>query len=198
MELGLETISTKGRAAKAAPPVSSRVVPAEEVASSLTRERGIEAAPLKRLSARHRRLAELLAMGQTPGQAAVLVGYSPSRVSILLADETFKDLVERFRIDLEEGVLTEAKNLASKLSDISLEAADEILERLENDPDSFDHKDLKALLELSADRTGHGPKRTEEKNVNVNFGARLEEARKRALAAQNANTIEGELVEAAE
>lgn len=199
MELGLETISTKGRATKVSPPISSRKVSAAEVAEELTRERGIQAPPVTRLTARHRRLAELLAMGHKPGVAGDLVGYDPSRVSILLQDATFKDLVRRLEIEHEDAMKAQAKDLFNRLQDISLEAADEILARLENAADDFSIDDLRKLTEMSADRTGHGPKRTEEKHVNVNIGARLEEARKRANALNASNVIEGEIVhEAAE
>lgn len=133
---------------------------------------------LKRLRAKHHALARALANGMRPGIAAATYGYHPSRVSILQNDPAFRELIEHYR---GEGDHDYAR-VQERLAGLSVEALDEIERRLEEEPESFKPKDLLSLVEITADRTGHGPKSSQDVNVNVGFADRLREARKRAAA----------------
>jgi hypothetical protein len=66
---------------------------------------------------------------------------------------------------------------------------------MEDDPDSFSVGELANLSKLGADRTGFGPSKTEEKNINLNFGDKLEAARRR-VAEQGSKLIEASVVDA--
>ena len=131
----------------------------------LSEEKGSEPSALKRLSQRHHSLARILASGAAPGQAAVLCGYTSSRVSILLDDPAFKELLQFYR----EGVEEKYFDLHEQLAGIASDAAMELQERLEVEPEKLFTGQLIELTKMGADRTGHGPTRDDGKVVNNNF-----------------------------
>lgn len=135
---------------------------------------------LSKLRARHHALAKALALGLEPGVAGATYGYSPAYVSVLQADPAFRELVAHYRAEGDFDYV----RLKERLEVLSFEASSEILRRIEDQPGRFSNKELLKLLELTADRTGHGPKMTQDTNINVNFGARLQEARRRLEASQ--------------
>jgi hypothetical protein len=182
MDLSGEILRTRGRAAK---PVTATVVRELDEAdlALLAEEKGSTTPPLKRLSERHHALARCLASGQSSGDAAIACGYVPSRVSILLADPAFTELVEFYRADVNAQYL----GLHEVLAGLAHDSARELQERLEDDM-SADKKELSVgqLLEMTkmgADRTGHGPQTSATNvNINVDLAGRLEAARKRVAA----------------
>src|SRR5690348_6944168 len=99
-----QPLRTAGRAAKA---VSASVIREldETDLALLADEKGSKAAPLKRISERHHALARCLASGMAPGNAAITCGYAPSRVSILLDDPAFQELLAFYRADVNEKYL---------------------------------------------------------------------------------------------
>lgn len=108
---------------------------------------------LIRIHSSHHSLARCLAAGMRPGQAALVTGYSLSRISILQNDPSFTALVEDYK--------TEAKsvfaNLAERMNDLSLDAIEILHERLADSPETFTVPVLLDLVKAFADRTGHGP-----------------------------------------
>lgn len=130
---------------------------------------------LQRLRARHHALAKALAQGMRPGVAAATFGYSASRVSILQGDTTFQELVAHYKAEADHDYA----RIQERLTGLSIEAIDELEKRLEEEPKKVTNTQLMKLIEISADRTGHGPKATQDVNVNVGFADRLREARKR-------------------
>jgi hypothetical protein len=149
----------------------------EEDVGSLRTDRHTRAPNLQRLTHRHHRLARTLAEGMSPGQAGILCGYSSSRVSILQDDPTFKELIQFYRAQVEAAFI----GLQERLAGLAETAADILQDRLEDDPDGFDSEDLRKIVSMGADRTGHGPSTTTNQNITVGFAARLEAARARRL-----------------
>jgi len=135
---------------------------------------------IKKLSQRHHTLARLLAAGQSPGDAALIAGYSSSRVSILLGDPAFKNLVSLYR----KGVTDAYNATAEMMGAVTKEALSELLDRLESSPEEFSVADLRKVAADFADRTGNGPTTTHDINITDNLSERLEAARKRALEAK--------------
>jgi len=174
MDLDLELFRVNGRAETS---VTADVVGELTVADvELTLvEKGSAPAPLKRIGERHHALAKLLASGVKPGVAAVTVGLTPSRVSILQGDPTFIELIEFYR----ENVDAMYADLHTMLVGMSADAAEEIRRRLEEEPEKISFAALKDIVTLAADRTGHGPQSSQNVNVNINIADRLEAARKR-------------------
>lgn len=136
-----------------------------EELSMLSEEKGSEPSALKRLSQRHHSLARILASGAAPGQAAVLCGYTNSRVSILLEDPAFRELLEFYKSGVEEKYY----DLHEQLAGIAGDAAMELQERLEIEPEKLSVGQLIELTKMGADRTGHGPTKDVGQVVNNNF-----------------------------
>lgn len=175
MDLSGDLFRTRGRAVRA---VSAAVVRplCEADLTLLGDEKGSTAPPLKRLSERHHALARNLAGGMAPSEAAILCGYALSRVSILQADPAFRELLAFYRTDVER----EYRDLHTRLSGLALDAAEELAERLETEPEAISVGQLMEVVKMGADRTGFGPQSSSTNlNVNVDLAARLEAARKR-------------------
>jgi hypothetical protein len=153
---------------------------------ALTKERAVQKpqplSAVKRLSERHRNLARVLASGKPDWEAAVITGYTVSRISILKADPAMRHLISHYQEDRDLAYQSVYEKAAAVSSDI----LDEIADRLENpDEDTqFSNGQLLEAFKVLADRSGNGPSSTVESNVNVNISDRLQAARKRALDAR--------------
>jgi len=145
---------------------------------------------LKRLSDRHHMAARLLAAAKPPGEVAMITGYSASRLSVIQQSPAFKELVSLYKreVDIEFGSVLET------LAGLSKEALSEISDRLEEEPEQFSLKDLRETAAMGLNRTGFPEAKSLETNLNVNFGTRLEAARKRAHAAARGEIIDAEVV----
>lgn len=182
MNLIPDDFRTRGRAAKPITATVVRELDATDLAL-LQEEKGSRPSPLKRLSERHHALARCLAAGQAPGDAAIACGYSPSRVSILLDDPAFNELLAFYRADVNAQYM----DFHSILGGLARDAALELHERLEADMQEDEKKipltQLMEITKMGADRTGHGPQSsTLNTNVNIDLAGRLQKARERVAA----------------
>jgi DNA-binding CsgD family transcriptional regulator len=196
--LGLESSSLLGRPSAALPTVlEERLLSREDIVAHATRvgATGNGVSALKRLTDRHRSMAQMVAAGATNTEVAIAVGLTPARVVQLKNDPTFKDLVETLRLGLSAEAKVTIASTLDKLSVVGNTALDILQDRMEDDPDSFSVGELANLSKLGADRTGFGPSKTEEKNINLNFGDKLEAARRR-VAEQGSKLIEASVVDA--
>ena len=109
---------------------------------------------LQQLRARHHRLAHLLASGMKQQAAADLTGYSNSRISILLDDPAFQNLVSYYRTQMEATFA----DVHQKLAGLGEAAIEELRERLEAEPDKFEIGQLRAVAEMALDRSVAPPK----------------------------------------
>lgn len=171
--LGLD-VRTVGRAPKAIHAVEVRELVDADLAM-LSTERGIAAQPLKRLGERHHALARTLAAGTPPGEAALVVGLTGSRVSILLSDPTFQELVEFYRDKVDAAFVGMQETLAGLAHDAALE----LRMRLEDTPEDVTVNQLIEITKLGADRTGHGPSSKQEHSFSSGIADRMQEARER-------------------
>lgn len=170
-------LRTRGRPAKEV--LVSEVGPVTQADLVVLNEaRRSESPALKRISDRHHGLARALASGMPEGEAAVLHGYSLSRVSILKGDPAFQQLLAIYR--KQTDVLY--RGLHEKLVGVAGSALDELETRLEEAPEDISVGQLIQITQLGADRTGHGPQSTTV-NVNIGLADKLRMARERALEA---------------
>ena len=179
MELELDIFRTAGRAPAQ---VVFENVGALTVAdmAALNTNRGTKPAPLARLSQRHHSLARNLAAGMGVGEAAIICGYDISRVSILQSDPTFQELLKFYSLQVD----AQYANLHESLSALSVDAAEELRQRLESDPTALSTGALIDIVKMSADRTGFGPQTKSEVSVTVGMADRLRLARERVAARQ--------------
>lgn len=166
---------TRGRATKAVTAEVVRELDRADLAL-LGAEKGSKPTALKRIGERHHALARNLAGGMSSGEAGLVAGYCGSRVSILLDDPAFKELVQFYRRDVN----AQYRDMHQRLSGLALDAAEVLADRLEDAPDDISTGQLMDLVKLGADRTGFGPQ-SSSTNVNVNVGiaSRLDAARQR-------------------
>lgn len=84
--------------------------------------------------------------------------------------------------------------------DAGAEAVEVLRERLEREPASMTNKELMDLVKLTADRTGHGPKKTIDRTetFNVNINEALSKGHERARRAAEPVDVEFEDVPAVE
>ena len=180
MELGHELFRTRGRAAKPIQAVVVRELEGGDLAL-LEHEKGVKPSAIKRLSDRHHALARTLSSGVGPSEAGIICGYSPSRVSILQDDPTFKELLAFYRTNVDAQYL----GLHEQLSGIAKDALSLLAERLEDTPEDLSVGQLIELSKMGADRTGHGPaSSTTNLNVNIDLADRLQRARERVQTRQ--------------
>lgn len=176
MELDLDIIRTRGRAARPIIATVVRELGAEDLAL-LFLEKGSEPTALKRLSDRHHALARNLASGMGAGEAGTICGYVASRVSILQTDPAFRELIEFYR---RSEVLPQYRDLHQRLSGLALDAAEELADRLETEPEKVSVGQLMEITKMGADRTGFGPQTSQTNlNINVDLAGRLQRARER-------------------
>ncbi len=178
MSLGLTTIRTRGRAEKTPPVLASGLLTPAQVAEQAERGEVIKPTPLQRLSSRHKAIARQLASGASTSTVAAMFGMTSSRISILKSDPSFKELLTYWENKKDE--LAEQYFINENLNALNADALSTLQDRLEDDPASFETPELVRIVQIASDRTGHAPKRVEEKNINVNFGDKLEAARERA------------------
>jgi len=170
-------VRTSGRAKKNVFAELDRLL-GEDDLEMLSEEREIKAPQIVALRERHHAIARLIAEGKKPGEAALLCRYSQSRVSILLDDPAFMELVEHYRGLVNE----EFVDFQKKLAELGLDAAMLLQERMEDKPDELSDSLLLQLVQVSADRTGHGPSAKSEINIKIGLADRLNQARQRSLS----------------
>lgn len=176
MDLRLETVRTRGRAARRIAVEEVRELEEADLAL-LGEERGVKPHGIKKLRDRHHALARCLADGLTDAEASAVTGYDGSRISVLKGDPAFKELVEFYRANRDAQYVEMHEALAGLGRDAVLELRD----RMEDEPEKFTNKELRELVTNLADRTGHGPTSKQEHTHTVNVGARLEAARQRMI-----------------
>ena len=131
--------------------------------------------PLKRLNARHKRVAHLLAKGVQPPVVAAIVGLAVGTIYLLKKDRAFKELLETCK-GKEDIILDD---FFEGMAGVSKEAMSEIRHRLEEEPEKIPMPQLLEILKTTSDRTGFGPQSTVNNNVNVQLAERLQSARRR-------------------
>lgn len=146
---------------------------------SLTAEETVVKVPaltLKSLRDSHQTAARLLARGLTPLQVSLQTGYSSAYLSNLQRDPTFIELMEHYRRDADaEGAAFEERMLL-----VSRDYLQAIHEDLLEHPEEITTATKAEVFKLLADRAGFAPvTRSVNKNINLNVGARLDEARRR-------------------
>lgn len=200
----------------AAPPPSKKGMPANHLEVEWIRELtakdlflppdASQCAPqaIKSLRARHHELAKSIARGEDTYTAIGKVhGYSVCRISTLMTDPAFLDLVENYRSEVDaiyrEELGAQFRSTQERLVDIVTEASDMLLERLDETPDGFTNNQLLEMVKTAADRTGDGVTSTQrvEQSVVVASAEGIALIKSRVQGRQNgqAKRINQEIIE---
>jgi len=121
--------------------------------AALAAPKGVKPKSLVRIHASHHALARCLAAGMRPAHAALVTGYSSSRISILQQDQAFMALVSDYQAEARAAYA----DLGERMNNLSLDAIELLQERLHEFPEGFSIPMLLDLVRTFADRTGHGP-----------------------------------------
>lgn len=184
MGLGLRTT---GRATKALSAEVERELDECDIAS-LLEERGTKPPQVHTLRERHHALARLIADGKSPSDAAILCRYTQARVSVLMSDPAFQELIAHYR----DIVAEEFVDFQKKLADLAIDAASILQERMEDKPDDLSDALLLQVVTVGADRTGHGPSQKSEVNIKVGLAGRLAAATQRIEAMKDVTPKEAD------
>jgi hypothetical protein len=133
------------------------------------------------LRERHHALARDIAAGKRPGQAALMHRYTRERVTQLMQDPAFLELIEHYRGLVNE----EFVDFQKKLAELALDAAHIMQSRMEDKPDELSDALVLQIIQVGADRTGHGPSQKSEVNIKVGMADRLMSAQQRASLARD-------------
>lgn len=119
---------------------------------------------IKSLRATHHKLAQCLASNMSDSEAALITGYSNSRISILKGDPAFVELLAHYTSKRDEVFV----NVTERMAGFATDALEVLQERLSDKPDSFSNKELNELVKTTADRGGYSPvQKTENKNITL-------------------------------
>jgi len=151
---------------------------------------GVTNPTLKHIRQSHHKLAQFLSMGMEQTRAAALSNYSPARVSILLSDPAFQDLVAHYK-----GIVhDEFADFVSAASVLSMDFLQHLQATLDENPEKITPQLAMEAVKLLADRSGNAPtSKTLNVNVNMGMGDRIKASRERAaLAYLNEQAASGE------
>lgn len=130
------------------------------------------ASPIKRMRDSHHNAARLVALGHRRAEVSSITGYSTSHLATLAADQSFIELVSYY----SDRAVEQFTDVASRMGTLGLDAISEIQARLSESGEDFTVKELLAVAELTLDRTGHGPQRSTQ--VNLNHGLNTDQLNK--------------------
>lgn len=142
-------------------------------------------ATLAKLRDSHHMVARLFASGLNNYEVAEASGYGYGRISLFRSDPAMVELVSRYRGQLDKAWLDGEEAYLAMVRKNRNMAERQLGEALEDAEESGDRLPVKELLAISrdaADRTGFG-KVNKNLNVNVDFAAKLEDARRKSSAA---------------
>jgi hypothetical protein len=141
----------------------------------------------------HHRVARAVAAGLTNAEVALATGYSLGRITTLKADPAFQQLIADYRGLVTAEYVRSVDNFMEIATANMLKAevmiSDKIDAAIEAD-EPLPMRDLIAITSDRADRFGYG-KTQRNVNINVDFAAQLEAARKRSSGARLPRVIEG-------
>lgn len=157
-------VKTKGRSLL---PLELEILGSIEPADLISRESdgGLttsQTPTLARLRGIHHDIARLLATGLTPAEVSAATGYSPSRISTLQNDPSFKELLSFYSQKDAEVFVDVRKRLAT----LGMDASAELSDRLIDKPESFTNTQLIELTKATLDRAGYNPV-AKSQSVNV-------------------------------
>jgi hypothetical protein len=174
---------TRGRAVSARPELGPiRSLAREDLALLAVRRDPVNI--IQKLRDPHHRLARMLATGMRQVEVAALCGMSYNRLHVLTKDPAFQELVASYRGLVTAEFVRSQDHFMEVATSNMLKAETMLAEKLEAAEENGEFlptRDLIAISRDAADRFGYG-KKSLNVNVNVDFAAKLEEARKRSAA----------------
>lgn len=178
--------------------LETRPLTREDLAVLLEEPRGphpsrLGSGAIARLREPHHRLARMVAAGLRPAEIVERGGYSHGRLSTLMKDPAFIELVAGYREKVDAAFEREQEAFVELATRNMITSERMLMEKLEIHDEEGTLPSIRELMSIrsdSADRLGYG-KRNMNLNVNVDFAARMEQAIARS---RGARTIEARSV----
>jgi len=148
LNLNIVDLGGPGRPRKPLDAQVVRPLNAADLELAATVERHSQPPAIKRITDRHHALARLLAAGTSEGEAAMILSYDVSRVSILKNSPAFQELLQLYRSEVDREFATTLDHMSGLTKDALLE----LRQRIEEDPDKFSHRELLAIVTDMGDR----------------------------------------------
>lgn len=170
---------TLHRGKLATTPIVKSVRPLTREDLGLLREPRVKGA-IAKIRDPHHRLARLIAAGIRNSELPMRSGYSAQSIARFRGDPAFQELVSSYREKVLEAYVNGVEDYAEMVVGNAMKAERMLAEKLESadeDEVSLPVRDLIAISRDAADRFGYG-KRNTTVNVNVDFAANLERARR--------------------
>lgn len=154
----------------------------------LSQSRGSSPPAIKQIRERHHSLARCIATGMKQEEAAAVSGYCISRVSILMQDPMFKDLVSFYA----GNAASQTADFQERATQVAITALDVVAERLEDSPEDISTGQALEIAKVLGDRTGHAPvMKAQSTNINVDLSARMAAASRRVKSLLPADVLDG-------
>lgn len=178
--------------------IESRPLTREDLAVLLDKPRGPDptragSGAIARLREPHHRLARMVAAGLRTQEIVERGGYSQGRLTTLMKDPAFQELVAGYREKVDAAFEREQEAFVELATRNMITAERMLMEKLEIADEDGTLPSIRELMSIrsdSADRLGYG-KRNMNLNVNVDFAARMEQAIARS---RGARTLEAQPV----
>lgn len=126
------------------------------LAASVTPHEKTGEAVVLELRQSHHHVARLIAKGAKNNEVSAITGLTPSRISTLKSDPAFKELLAYYSEMDETQYENSRADMHIRLASLGFDSIEILHERIHDDPSQFDVKTLLAIVEATADRTGHG------------------------------------------
>jgi hypothetical protein len=135
---------------------------------------------LKKIRDSHHALAQAVASGRKHVEIAAETGYSQSRISILLKDPAFGELVAHYREKKAAVFVDTHRRLKALLDDVVAELHERV------DEPEISTGELLEIAKFSADRAGFGPS---SKTLNLTATVDLTELKRKAEEAERGRLV---------
>jgi len=142
-------LGTRGRAPTVLHMERLRDVTMEELRAMTVRGEAPPGPLLQKVRQIHHLQARLLSEGRTLAEVAALCGTSAARLSTLQKDPMFQELIEYYRRQGEHAFV----EVKEKLGVLGTMATEELIERLDEKPESFSNETLMRLGTFALDRS---------------------------------------------
>ena len=136
----------------------------------------------------HHCIAAMFAAGLTCREVENRTGFSQHRLTVLLGDPTFNQLIEHYSVQALESLRDEAMEYYTVRANNALHAEYMIADHLDKAEAEDSPLKIRELLQISGNFSKSLPK---EVNLNVSFGDKLDAARTRMSRAKDITVIEG-------
>ncbi len=169
LDLNIDTAAGPGRRPKPVDVTYLRDVTEADLELLATRDAGSTPSPVQRITERHHALARLLASGTPEGEAALITGYDPSRVSVLKNSPAFTNLIAIYRDEVNREFSTSLEHMGG----LSRDALLELRQRVEDKPEDFSHRELLSIITELSDRAISGEDSTKHLPTRIELVAHV-------------------------